>query len=130
MLFRSNFAAAIASRTSRVGVDIELVSPGIIRISGKFLNDQEKAVLQEWKDFSALHTQLVTVLWSAKEAIYKWYGEGKVDFKDHIRLDSNKIVINANETIRLPFVFCKHEPIKVTVEVRIFGSLVLAWLIT
>jgi phosphopantetheinyl transferase len=28
-----------------------------------------------------------TVCWSAKEAVYKWYGLGSIDFKEHIQLE-------------------------------------------
>jgi phosphopantetheinyl transferase len=126
----ANYAAAIASGRNRVGVDIELVTPSIERIAGKFLNEPEKKVLGEWKQLPRLYIQLITVLWSAKEAIYKWYGDGQVDFKNHIRMTGKKITINANKTIRLPFIFCKHEEIPLTVEVKLFGDLVLAWLVT
>ena len=33
-----------------------------------------------------LSEQLLTLCWSGKEAVYKWYGLGGVDFKEHIRL--------------------------------------------
>lgn len=126
----ANYAAAIASSDSRVGVDIELVSPTIERISGKFLNEQEKEVLTDWQHLPRLYLQLLTVMWSAKEAVYKWYGDGEVDFRNHIRMTADKIMINANETIQLPFLFCKNEAIWLKVDIKIFGDLVLAWVMT
>ena len=33
------------------------------------------------------NTQFLTLCWSAKEAIYKWYGKGKVDFKNNMIID-------------------------------------------
>jgi len=126
----ANYAAAIASSTSRVGVDIELVSPTIERIAHKFLNEHEKDILLDWQHLPKLYIQLITVMWSAKEAIYKWYGDGQVSFQNHILMKGDKITINPNETISLPFIFCKHEAIRVTVEVKLFGDLVLAWIVT
>ncbi len=34
--------------------------------------------------FTLDHLQGLTLLWSIKEAVYKWHGEGKVDFRTHI----------------------------------------------
>lgn len=126
----ANYAAAIASSTSRVGVDIELVSPAIEKVAGKFLNEHEKEVLSAWQPMPKLYVQLITVLWSAKEALYKWYGEGQVDFRQHLRMTGNDITINPDETLSLPFLFCKEKPIPVRVEVKLFRDLVLAWVIS
>jgi 4'-phosphopantetheinyl transferase EntD len=124
-----NFAAAIVSSTSRVGVDIELVSSRIVAISHKFLHHHEKVFLNDWLHLPKLHLELTTVLWSAKEAIYKWYGHGELDFRQHMQL-SGPITFKADETIVLPFVFQKRESIHLTVEARIFDQLALAWVMT
>lgn len=126
-----NFAAAIISSTHRVGVDIELVSPRIVSISHKFLHPAEKAFLNDWSDLSKMHLQLATVLWSAKEAIYKWYGLGGLDFRQHMQL-SGEVTFNTHEKIVLPFTFKKngHAPVALTVEAKIFDQLALAWVVT
>lgn len=124
-----NFAAAIVSSKSRVGVDIELVSSRIIAISHKFLHYSEKVFLNDWVHLTKMHLELTTVLWSAKEAIYKWYGHGELDFRQHMQL-AGPITFKADETIVLPFVFKKQEPVHLTVEARIFDQLALAWVMT
>nr|WP_240348039.1 4'-phosphopantetheinyl transferase superfamily protein [Longitalea arenae] len=124
-----NFAAAIVSSKSRVGVDIELVSPRIIAISHKFLDHDEKVFLNDWIHLTKMHLELSTVLWSAKEAIYKWYGHGELDFRRHMQLNG-PITFKADETIVLPFMFRKEAPIALTVEARIFDQLALAWVMT
>lgn len=126
----ANYAAVIASSVGRVGVDIELVAPTIEKVAHKFLNAHEHGLLSEWTHLPRLHEQLLTVMWSAKEAIYKWYGDGQVDFRRHISMTGGKIVVNPNETLTLPFVFSKGGPVRMNVEVRFFGNLVLAWLVT
>ncbi len=126
----ANYAAVIASSNERVGVDIELVSPTVEKISHKFLNEHEREILSDWAHLPRLYLQLLTVFWSAKEAVYKWYGEGLVDFRRHICMTGDRIIINPDETLRLPFIFCKTGIEKVQVEVKLFGDLVLAWLIT
>jgi phosphopantetheinyl transferase len=93
-----NYAAAIVSKKQRVGIDIELPSPKIKKISHKFLNIQER---EQYNIFPAAynanelsHTEndkLLTVLWSAKEAVFKWWGWGSVDFSEHILLQNFSI---------------------------------------
>jgi phosphopantetheinyl transferase len=124
-----NFAAAIVSSTSRVGVDIELVTPRMFTISSKFLNEEEKQYLNDWEHLTKLHLDLTTVLWCAKESVFKWYGLGQVDFKKNMRLNG-PLVFKADEWIDLPFVFEKNETVPLKIEARIFDPLVLAWVIT
>lgn len=124
-----NFAAALVSDKSRVGVDIELVTPRILTITHKFLNDSEKAFLQEWELLSKVHLELTTVLWSAKEAVYKWHSTGPLDFKKHMRLNG-PIIFEANEWIELPFLFTKEEELPLTIMARVFDPLVMAYVVT
>lgn len=77
-----DFAAVIISRTERVGIDIEIPVEKIIRIRDKFISPAEKEIL------NPLSVEEFTQIWSAKEAVFKWYGLGLVDFKEHIRLVS------------------------------------------
>jgi phosphopantetheinyl transferase (holo-ACP synthase) len=123
-----NFAAAIVSSTHRVGVDIELVSPRIVAISHKFLHPTEKAFLDDWAHLPKMHLELNTVMWSAKEAIYKWHGLGGLDFRQHMQL-SGAVTFDPMETIVMPFTFKKDKqaPVSLTVEARVFDQLALAW---
>jgi 4'-phosphopantetheinyl transferase len=124
-----SYAGVIVSKTNRVGIDIEMVSPRIYNIVHKFVNDKEKIFLEEWEPLEQMHLQLTTVLWSAKEALFKWYGLGQVDFKEHLQL-SGKVVFLPNEWIQLPFTFYKSEPVQVKIMARVFGDIVLAWVIS
>ncbi|WP_295117354.1 4'-phosphopantetheinyl transferase superfamily protein [uncultured Chitinophaga sp.] len=76
-----DYAAAIVSRKAAVGIDIELAQPKIEKISHKFLGPQELAFIDPVR--SLLHK---SVCWSVKEAVYKWYGLGSVDFREHMQL--------------------------------------------
>ena len=78
-----DYAAAIVSKNSRVGIDIEIFDQKIIRIQHKFLNDNERAFIGQSEQPSL---EYYTTLWCAKEAIYKWYSYGKVNFKENILL--------------------------------------------
>jgi phosphopantetheinyl transferase len=62
-----------------------------------------------------------TLLWSAKEAVFKWYGDGSVDFKGHIHLlgmheSQNTIDTNFSKTNS-----------SLQIHYRVFEHLVLTW---
>ena len=121
-----NYAAAIASDHQRVGIDIELVTPRIKSIGPKFLNDDEKLFLKNYEHLPSLHLELTTILWSVKESLFKWHGEGQVDFRNHIQL-AGPVSFLPNEWMHLPFHFVKENPISLTVSARIFDGLALAF---
>jgi 4'-phosphopantetheinyl transferase EntD len=79
------YAAAIASSRQRVGVDIELVTPRVDRIKHKFLHTEELAFVNSQPASSSI--ALLTLLWSAKETMFKWWSLGDVDFSDMLRLE-------------------------------------------
>ena len=133
-----NYAAAVVSLSSRVGVDIEQISPRIERVGHKFLDDEEAhffnddyvRFLEQWGLRGRVFQEFLTLIWSAKEAIFKWYGKGELDFKKHMKLEGN---INLDgDWIGLPFVFNKERPVHLGVAGRIFEeqSLTLAWVLT
>lgn len=80
-------AAAIVSRSQRVGIDIEMVTPRVNNIRHKFLHETEWAQVQRHTAGEQQREELLTLLWSAKEAVYKWWSFGSVDFSEAIRLD-------------------------------------------
>ena len=122
-----DFAAAIASKVSRVGVDVELVSAKVSRIKHKFLNDFEWQLANNANSGISEEEQL-TALWSAKESIFKWYSLGEMDFRRHMFLNG-KIQPGA-EWMEMPFEFKKGTSISLTVQARIFDSLVLAYVVS
>ncbi len=119
------FAAAIVSRDHRVGVDIESIKPRIRGLSHKFMEKDEELIIGENPS-----DEWLTLLWSAKESLFKWYGLGEVDFKGHMHLQGT--IGKEGEWLRLPFLFDKGQPVQLTVEARIFDelALTLAWVMT
>jgi 4'-phosphopantetheinyl transferase EntD len=123
-----NYAAAIASSKARVGIDIELETPRIQSIAPKFLSAGEKKMVEEWAGMDLMHLQLLTLFWSAKEAIYKWHGSRQMDFKEHMYLNG-PITMLPDGRFQLPFLFCKEVEQPLLVEARIFDPLILAWVV-
>lgn len=116
-----DYAAAIVSKKSRVGIDIEIPVEKIESISDKFLHPDEKKhfKMNGIPDLDHRHT---TLLWSCKEAVYKWYGNGGVDFSEQIRLVKQH---TATET--MDCVFSKTNS-RLLIHYRNFDHLVLAWI--
>lgn len=83
-----DYAAAIVSRFQRVGIDIEMPVEKLRRIRYKFLKEEEVARFPTLQGESEL--EMLTRLWSAKEAVFKWYGLGKLDFREDMPLFRGK----------------------------------------
>jgi phosphopantetheinyl transferase len=83
-----DYAAVIISTDERVGIDIEMIMPKIERIKHKFLSEKELSIASLTTDNSQLTTEsILTGLWSIKESLFKWIGEGGVDFKEHLHIN-------------------------------------------
>ncbi|HAO46042.1 MAG TPA: 4'-phosphopantetheinyl transferase superfamily protein [Ferruginibacter sp.] len=74
-----DYAAAIVSKEYRVGVDVEQVNEKIKILQKKFLSEAEMKTLLA--QCSMTHEQCLTLCWSVKESVFKWWGRGSVDFK-------------------------------------------------
>ena len=74
-----NFAAIIYHPERTVGIDIESMHERIEYISHKFLNADEAAFITENQRKEMLH-----IIWGIKEVLFKIYGRGGVDFKNHL----------------------------------------------
>jgi len=76
-----DYAAAIVSSTDRIGIDIEFQRPTVANIAHKFLHQEEL------NDIALNNLASLTLLWCAKEAIFKWWGLGDIDFSEMIRIN-------------------------------------------
>ena len=127
-----DMAAAIVSRSMQVGVDVEFSMDRVLKITHKFLHPEEQAWLSQQeqsgrKTANGLEAcRLATLLWSAKESVFKWYAEGAVDFSEHIRLDPFSLARQGVIRGR----FCKHTPIPFEVAYRDLGAFYLTWIVS
>lgn len=115
-----NHVAAIISSAMRAGVDIELKQEKILRVSHKFISQEDFALTSiEELDYFLL-------AWAVKEAIFKWYGTGSVDFKEHIRINQ---VVQTGDSYHIHCIFLKGVPELLNVHARFLGKLCLAWVL-
>lgn len=71
------YIAVAVNEEMEVGVDIQMYKEKIVGMQSKFLNEKEMALAKN--DY-----QLITLLWSAKEALYKWKASGGQDFSEQL----------------------------------------------
>ncbi|MBN9295804.1 MAG: 4'-phosphopantetheinyl transferase superfamily protein [Filimonas sp.] len=119
-----SYAAAIVSKEERVGIDIENITHKVARIRDKFLHKEENLfVAAQFPDEEAI--PLLTILWSAKEAIFKWWSFGSVDFSEDIRLAEFTFSANGGE---MDGIFIRNTDIHaVHLHYRIIGEISLVW---
>ena len=80
------FSAAIIGKIAPVGIDVERINPRILRIESKFLNATEYELLSGCNEESRVVYS--TLFWSIKETVFKWWGDGAVDFSEQIQIKS------------------------------------------
>lgn len=118
-----DYAAAIVSESDRVGIDIEIASVKVSKIKHKFLNTAELALLNE-QPLPGLELEQLTVLWGAKEAMFKWWGWGSVDFSDHMLLHN----VPAQQTGIINGTFIRSsEQFPLQLHYTIFDPICLVW---
>lgn len=69
--------AAIIISKKKAGLDIEKISAKPIKLASKFIDEKKHAPLSEEK---------ATLIWSCKEAIYKWHQKGNINFISDIKI--------------------------------------------
>jgi phosphopantetheinyl transferase (holo-ACP synthase) len=105
------------------------VSPRLKGISPKFLTEPEKKYLEKWQYLPNLYLQMITTVWCAKEAVFKWYGSGNIDFRKHMVLNG-VIAFAPDEWITIPLLFKKDTETPLKVVAKTFDGLILAYVVT
>ncbi|HEX6192040.1 MAG TPA: 4'-phosphopantetheinyl transferase superfamily protein [Chitinophagaceae bacterium] len=123
-----DFAAAIVSRDKRVGIDIELIGDRIVKVKDKFINGIESGIINQF-DTEITDLMKYTLMWSCKEAMFKWYGNGQVDFRKHMQLQA----IYSDEirnSIFTDFIFSKEKAKLLKLQTVFPDKFALSWLVT
>jgi 4'-phosphopantetheinyl transferase len=74
--------AAVGISQEPFGVDIQRLSEKVVKIQSKFIGKEERARIGDEPSKAMLH-----LAWSAKEAMFKLYSLGEIDFKKHLFVD-------------------------------------------
>ena len=81
-------AALLAPAGTAVGIDVEVVRDKALRIARKFLTAGELAAVELITNGQpGLATELHSLLWSAKETLYKLAGQRGIIFRQNLLLD-------------------------------------------
>lgn len=96
------YAAVMASTAFRVGVDVEKITDKVEKVKHKFLSPFEQHLIETLSGSDReLYRSFLTATWGIKESLFKWFGDGEVDFIDHLHIE--KIIREDNSGIA----FCK-----------------------
>jgi len=84
----ADYAAVIISTKSNVGIDIQHVVSKIENIKQKYLTEVEMELLSK---LSISPNEQFTFAWTIKEAMYKYFDDSGVDFKQHLIITSANV---------------------------------------
>lgn len=113
------YVAVAIDTEKEIGIDIQMIQPKILRLQNKFLSPAEQSLCADQPD-------RITLAWAAKEAAFKWYGKGAVDFIRHMPITAMDIHAGQGE---LSMLFSREQP---QVGIKLYGSMEndFAWSVT
>ena len=101
-----------------VGVDIQQMKPSISKGAFYFLNEQELG----WADLG--NNVQMHLIWSAKEAVFKYAGDASIDLKKHIIIHA----FSGNQNGRFEVKLQKGDlPETIQIQFDTFEDYVLTW---
>jgi len=118
-----DYAAAIISKKSDVGIDVELINPKATKLNTKFLSETERALFTNKADHAGINRQS-TLCWSIKETMFKWYGKGGVDFKNHLEITE----LPETDSGHVKVLFKKESLIELNIHYVRIQDLYLTWM--
>ncbi len=107
-----------------VGIDIELIDEKVTRIKNKFLSGDEMQLIDGLND--ANHLKTLTLFWSCKEAMFKWYGKGRVDFKKNLLIKNFHL---QNEKGHVQAIFKKENETSLKIRFCFLNDLCVSWVL-
>ena len=121
-----DFAAVIVSTQNRVGVDIEIPHAKIERIQHKFLSEKEKNLLT---NMDGENIKMLTMAWSIKEAMFKWYSHGEIDFIRHLQIQDISFTDTEERKQEglIEALFTRDNRIGLKLHFKMWEELVLSW---
>ncbi len=122
-----HYAAVIVSTAYRVGVDIEQVTAKVQKVVHKFLSPFEQQITENLnKSLNAPANTFLTAAWGIKESLFKWHGDGEVDFIEHLHI--NNIQFHNGEGVARCSIQ-KESEIHLQVHFLLFNTNCLSWVL-
>ena len=115
------YVAAIKSIFA-VGIDIQIRTAKLSRIATKYIPAHQLAKLRN----SRCREDLYHVHWGIKEALFKAYGEGGLDYKKHLIVPVDSLPNERNVSTEA-FLEKSEQKIVYQAKVKIWPALFLAW---
>jgi len=76
-----DLAAVIISR-GKAGIDLEKIRPRVAKVKDRFMSEKELSAVGTERELEQM-----TLTWCAKEALYKFYGQRTLDFREQIHVE-------------------------------------------
>jgi phosphopantetheinyl transferase len=113
------FIGVAIDEQKEIGIDVQTLQEKILRLQHKFLSQEEQMICDN-------RTDKITLAWAAKEAAFKRYGLGAVDFIKHMPI--REMLIEENSAA-LTMEFMKEDHMT---TVNLFGGIEqdFAWSVT
>jgi phosphopantetheinyl transferase len=89
------FIGVAVDDNKEIGIDVQTLEDKILRLQHKFLSAEEQVLCEQQKE-------KITLAWAAKEAAFKRYGLGAVDFIKHMPIREMQID-NREATLKMEF---------------------------
>jgi len=78
----SDDLAAVIISHRKAGIDLERVRPRVAKVKDRFMSEKELSAVRMERELEQM-----TLTWCAKEALYKFYGQRTLDFREHIHVE-------------------------------------------
>jgi 4'-phosphopantetheinyl transferase EntD len=118
----ADYVAVIISTKSNVAIDIQHVVPKIEHIIQKFLTEIEMELLS---NLTISPNEQFTLAWTIKEAMFKYFDDSGVDFKQHLNIAS---AIFENDVWVSKSTFNKNDVHQLATKSIRFNDLFMTWI--
>jgi len=110
------YAVGVVNTVSPVGIDIEKISDRPMSIARKYMSYDER-------NHAQTDSELFTAYWCAKETLYKAYGQRKIAFKQHLKVEPFDML---STNMLKGTITTKDELLTVDIHLRRFNEFLIA----
>lgn len=114
------YSSVMLSDKHECGIDVESIQSRICTIAPRFTSDYERTYITKPKEAT-----YYTIIWSIKEALYKWYAKGRLDFKQNMIVHPISIM-QSGGPVYVEFLKENKRAVHIA-QYRIFNNHVIAW---